>query len=156
MRTVYEPWYRLYCLPWAVVKRCYNSACFAGWHGESIMGLSGMGLGRVQRRNVHHVIWSIPQHAESHAARAAACRHAKPTKELGGTRRGCEGPGTWLWALLTAAQLPPWSEEWHELHNECAQSEQWYRAITTPGSYGESSGKQPLIQGLFCPNSLTL
>lgn len=88
MRTVYEPWYRLYCLPWAVVKRCYNSACFAGWHGESIMGLSGMGLGWVQRRNVHHVISSIPRHVESHAARAAACRHAKPTKGPGGKSGG--------------------------------------------------------------------
>lgn len=122
MRTVYEPWYRLYCLPWAVVKRCYNSACFAGWHRESVMGLSGMGLGWVQRRNVHHVIWSIPRHVESHAARAAACRHAKPTKEPGGEiRRACQGPGTLLWALPTAAQLPPWSGEWHKPHNGCAQ-----------------------------------
>lgn len=87
-RTVYEPEHRLYCLPWALVKRCYISACFAGWHGESIMGLSGMGSGWVQRGNVHHVIWSIPRHVESHAASAAARRHAKPTKEPGGKSRG--------------------------------------------------------------------
>lgn len=60
MKTVYEPEYRLYCLPQTLVKRCYISVCFAGWHGESIMGLSGMGQASVQRGNVHHVKSSIP------------------------------------------------------------------------------------------------